>query len=327
MPNKIWIKISIKAFVFLIFFILFWMIIAVIYSFFVLKDISVDNWMVALKMKYNLWYSFLITILTLVGYLVFLIHLKIKNKGNCKTKINKNKNSIMRELKIIDRKNIIFLNKKIGLISEKLKQHTLIVGGTGYGKTTTALTIISQLKNKLNQKIIIIDGKGDEDLIDKIKTIDNNAFIWSIGCDNVYNPLATKNNVILADKIMSLFNFSEAHYQAIAHNYLLLLIKILINKSIPITFENIVKYFPIKQLKKLVDKHENEYDVLKSFIENEHDIKGLQHRLNVYLQQLNTSLGNDNSLGNLIAKHNIILFSLNSFKYPELASNVGKLII
>ncbi|WP_308150290.1 TraM recognition domain-containing protein, partial [Spiroplasma sp. AdecLV25b] len=46
-----------------------------------------------------------------------------------------------------------------------------------------------------------------------------------------------------------------------------------------------------------------------------------------YLQQLNTSLGNDNSLGNLIAKHNIILFSLNSFKYPELASNVGKLII
>lgn len=327
MSNKTLIKISIKAFVFLIFFIIYWMLVAIIYSFFVFKDTSVANWIVALKIKYNLLYSLLITALTLVGYLVFLIHLKTKNKGNYKTKINKSKNSIIKELKNVDRKNIIFLNKKIGLISEKLKQHTLIVGGTGYGKTTTALTIINQLKNKLNQKIIIIDGKGDEDLIDKIKTIDNNAFIWSIGCDNVYNPLATKNNVILADKIMSLFNFSEAHYQAIAHNYLLLLIKILINKSIPITFENIVKYFPIKQLKKLVDKHENEYDVLKSFIENENDIKGLQHRLNVYLQQLGSSLGSENSLDNLTAKHDIILFSLNSFKYPELASNVGKLII
>ena len=127
---------------------------------------------------------------------------------------------------------------------------------------------------------------------------------------------------------MSLFQFSENHYQSIAHNnYLLLLIKILINKSIAITFENIVKYFPIKQVKKLLDKKDYEYDILKTFAENEQDIQGLQHRLNIYLQQLSNSLSNENSLSELLVKHNILLFSLNTLSYPELASNLGKLLI
>ncbi|WP_342272769.1 helicase HerA domain-containing protein [Spiroplasma endosymbiont of Acasis viretata] len=50
-----------------------------------------------------------------------------------------------------------------------LNQHTLLIGATGSGKTTTALSIINQLVYKLNQTVIIVDGKGDNDLIDLVQ--------------------------------------------------------------------------------------------------------------------------------------------------------------
>ncbi|MBE4704033.1 hypothetical protein HER12_000270 [Spiroplasma platyhelix PALS-1] len=203
----------------------------------------------------------------------------------------------------------------------------MLIGATGSGKTTTALLIVKQLIERLNQTVIIIDGKGDHDLIDKIKLIDSNAFIWTIRGIKEYNPLATDNSVILVDKIMSLFNFSEAHYEAIAHNYLLLIVKSLQNAKIPTTFHNIVKYFSLSSLKKIIKKDSIEYDHYLSFTNNEKDINGLMHRLSVYMQNLGTSVGKNNSLSSLVNNHKIILFSLNSLNYPQLASNVGKLIV
>lgn len=115
----------------------------------------------------------------------------------------------------------------------------MLIGATGSGKTTTALSIIKQLFYKLNQTVIIIDGKGDSDLMDKVKTIDNNAFIWTINGNSQYNPFASKSHIVLADKIMSLFYFAEPHYQAIAHSYLLILLETLINNKIEMTLSNI----------------------------------------------------------------------------------------
>lgn len=71
------------------------------------------------------------------------------------------------------------LDNKVGLIKSNLTQHTLLIGTTGSGKTTTALSIINQLVYKLKQTVIIIDGKGDDSLINKVKTIDNNSFFLS----------------------------------------------------------------------------------------------------------------------------------------------------
>ncbi|CAB1054009.1 helicase HerA domain-containing protein [Spiroplasma endosymbiont of Danaus chrysippus] len=112
--------------------------------------------------------------------------------------------SQIKEFKKLGNQNLINLNKKVGLVKSKLNQHTLLIGATGSGKTTTALSIINQLVYKLNQTVIIIDGKGDSDLIDKVKAIDNNAFIWTINGKNQYNPFASKSHIVLADKIMSL---------------------------------------------------------------------------------------------------------------------------
>lgn len=81
------------------------------------------------------------------------------------------------EFKQIPQDNLLKLNKNFGLIKSNLTQHTLLVGTTGSGKTTTLMQIIKSLRFKFRETTIIIDGKGDIDLIDKVKQLDPNAFI------------------------------------------------------------------------------------------------------------------------------------------------------
>jgi len=81
------------------------------------------------------------------------------------------------EFKQIPQSNLLKLNKNFGLIKSNLTQHTLLVGTTGSGKTTTLMQIIKELRFKFRETTIIIDGKGDIDLIDKVKQLDPNAFI------------------------------------------------------------------------------------------------------------------------------------------------------
>nr|WP_198049588.1 type IV secretion system DNA-binding domain-containing protein [Spiroplasma sp. hyd1] len=229
------------------------------------------------------------------------------------------------EFKQIPQDNLLKLNKNFGLIKSNLTQHTILVETTGSGKTTTLMQIIKSLRFKFRETTIIIDGKGDIDLIDKVKQLDPNAFIWEIGGSTEYNPFATKDSVVLSDKIMSLFNFTEPHYEALANDYVLILTETLINKNVDLTLENIIKYFDKSELKQLISKKDSRYEYLEKI--DEDDILGMRSRLNVYRQQLKTNIGIKNSLVDLSKQHKTILFSINSLMYPKLAGSVGKIII
>lgn len=89
----------------------------------------------------------------------------------------KKTNILEQEFKQIPQNNLVKLNNDIGLIKANLTQHTLLIGTTGSGKTTTLLQIIKELKVKFRETTIIIDGKGDVDLINKVKQLEPNAFI------------------------------------------------------------------------------------------------------------------------------------------------------
>ncbi|WP_198049603.1 type IV secretion system DNA-binding domain-containing protein [Spiroplasma sp. hyd1] len=219
----------------------------------------------------------------------------------------------------------VLLDNFTALNKDKLNQHTLLVGTTGSGKTTTLLSIIKQLNTKLKQTTIIIDGKGDVDLIDKVKQQDPNAFIWTINGNLQYNPFATKDSVVLSDKIMSLFDFSEQYYQSMANDYVLILTETLISNKISFILDNIIKYFNIENLKNLVGRDNPNYAYLDNI--NVKDIGGLRSRLNVYRQQLKTSIGDKNSISEIVKNHQVILFSINSLSYPKLANAVGRLFI
>ncbi|WP_338987175.1 TraM recognition domain-containing protein [Spiroplasma endosymbiont of Dasysyrphus albostriatus] len=125
---------------------------------------------------------------------------------------------------------------------------------------------------------------------------------------------------------MSLFDFSEPHYQAVAHRYILLLINSLMENNIQITLENIINYFSLSKLGTIIDINNQEnLELFSSFKLN--DIKGLYYRLSVYNEQLKKSIGIENNLTKIVKNHKVILFSLNSLSYPELASNIGKLLV
>jgi type IV secretory pathway VirB4 component len=109
--------------------------------------------------------------------LIFYFHIKLKKKFTIKGKKHKEITKANKELKKIDDEEKIKLCKFTGLISTQLNRHTLLIGTNGSGKTTTALITIKQLVNKFNQPVIIIDGKGDSDLIDKIKQEDPKALV------------------------------------------------------------------------------------------------------------------------------------------------------
>ncbi len=117
----------------------------------------------------------------------------------------KKTNILEQEFKQIPQNNLVKLSNDIGLIKANLTQHTLLIGTTGSGKTTTLLQIIKELKVKFRETTIIIDGKGDVDLINKVKQLEPNAFIWKIGGVTEYNPFANKNKVILADRSRLVF--------------------------------------------------------------------------------------------------------------------------
>ncbi|WP_198049628.1 type IV secretion system DNA-binding domain-containing protein, partial [Spiroplasma sp. hyd1] len=61
------------------------------------------------------------------------------------------------EFKQIQQSNLLNLNKNFGLIKSNLSQHTLLVGTTGSGKTTTLMQIIKELRFKFREITIIID--------------------------------------------------------------------------------------------------------------------------------------------------------------------------
>lgn len=74
-----------------------------------------------------------------------------------------------------------------------------------------------------------------------------------------------------------------------------------------------------------MDSNDKNYDYFTTF--KSADIQGLENRLNVYNEQLNQSFDLKNNLNEIVKNHKVILFSLNSLDYPQLASNMGKLLI
>ncbi|WP_426605996.1 type IV secretory system conjugative DNA transfer family protein [Spiroplasma endosymbiont of Glossina fuscipes fuscipes] len=283
------------------------------------------NFHLAYADKYSWIISVVLFIIAFLFFLWFYVSHKIDNMDSSKTKQQKRNKASDKEFKTLQLK-MLALNNKYGIPKTNLTQHTLLVGTTGSGKTTTLMQIIKELRFKFRETTIIIDGKGDIDLIGKVKQLDLNAFIWEIGGATEYNPFATKDSVVLSDKIMSLFDFSEPFYRDKAKHYLLILLNVLIEKKIDISLNNIIEYFNIEKLLKLVDVKSVNYDMLSNnFAEKE--ISGIISKLNITNMQLNNSIGDNNNLLELITKHKTILFSINSLKYPELAGAVGKIII
>jgi len=166
----------------------------------------------------------------------------------------------------------IYLNEEEGVFLQKmaLSQHIGIFGTTGSGKTNSIKLILKQLIIN-NYKIIFIDGKNDENLIDEMRELNEKAGtkikVWTS-----YDKTSDFNYSILEDKtinesisaLLELENYTSimastdasavAYYKRNQKMALTLLLSILEKEEIKITIESIIQYLNITELKQLISK-------------------------------------------------------------------------
>ena len=171
-----------------------------------------------------------------------------------------------------------------------------------------------------------------------------------------YNPFMVGTPGELADKLMSLTDWSEEHYKLSSQRFLQLLFRVLEQKQITPDLPTIVKYFDKQILIDLLNdgdspsgqvldakdydifspvapaSNEEENDLLEAlnFID-EAAIKGFKGRLGILAEgdhrELLKNKGKVLELSLALDEKAIVLFSLDSLRYPEQARLFGKLVI
>jgi type IV secretory pathway TraG/TraD family ATPase VirD4 len=104
-----------------------------------------------------------------------------------------------------------------------LGAHTLILGATGSGKTTTLLALMTD-QIEQGAAVVAIDLKGSPAFARQLRAVAEGAGrrfrIWTPDGGECWNPLASGNATELKDKLISTERFTEPHYQRAAERYL-----------------------------------------------------------------------------------------------------------
>lgn len=278
---------------------------------------------------------------------LFSIYLFISIDIKAKLKINQ----IIKN-KVIDQQQIIKIgvsmdDEIIYLTDQELNQHTLVMGTTGSGKTTTLMNfLVSCCERQL--PLIYVDGKGDLDLVNnfinitqkykrrlKIFSLDpdiNDKFICP------YNPLAYGNFSEWKNKIITLTQEAEGkgqeHYSLKEQLYINLVCEILYKSGAHIDLEGFIAYLKNKkQLLNLANSIDNELGHRLLGIDNDDNdiVRILENFYYSYYGKLfstsNYSRNDIISLPDAVTNGEVILFLLNSASYKKDTSLLGKLII
>lgn len=245
---------------------------------------------------------------------------------------------------------------------EAAAMHTLVVGASGSGKTTT---MMSKLRDamKREQAIVFIDLKGGTDIplaLSKFAKRYNRKFShWLIQARDVeykgpdplgpayYDPLARGDATRRTDMIIASREWSEIFYKQESQNYLQMLFNVIIGvpREGVSTLSDVVSLLNPRALlnraKPILDNPI--YTDIISGIEALNDerisqpkrnaIEGLRSQLEVLLNSsagqwlLVDPNGHNINLKEVAHKGEVVVFSLDSSQYPELSSLVANLII
>lgn len=225
------------------------------------------------------------------------------------------------------------------LEDNELNQQTFLVGTTGSGKTTTIMCFVEHAL-KRNMPLVLIDGKGDLDFANEIKTFSRRFMreckVFSIGDPDSschYNPLVCGGPTELKDRLMSLSEWTEPYYQYMAERYLQMAFTLHEKAGSKMDLPTLVYNLSPKTLQQLaqnVGAPEYVLDYLKCI--NVDGIAGLIDRLAVMVESQIGHLfkevpGRTIEIHETIRRGGVAIFSIDSLAYPVYAQYLGRLVI
>jgi hypothetical protein len=222
-------------------------------------------------------------------------------------------------------------------------RHTLVVGATGSGKTTTQTAMVVQAIEQ-GMGAVIIDPKGDRDLRQQARCTANQAgrpFLeWTPSGGCVYNPYARGSETEIADKVLAGERFTEPHYLRQSQRYLGHVVRALRRSGLQVSLQLIVDHLDPATLEGLVrGLPESEAAPTHAYLDSmttrqQSDLAGVRDRLAILAESdigpwLDPCTAGAGRLDLLAAarSHAVVYFSLESDSRPLLTQMLGAAIV
>lgn len=224
-------------------------------------------------------------------------------------------------------------SKGITLTDSQLNGHILLLGATGAGKTTTILNIVQSAAQR-NLPSVIIDAKGSPATLKKIEALavkygrPIRVFSTREGEGQAWNPLAVGEATELRDKLIALFDFTEPYYHNLAKEYLLNILKAWEAIGYRPDLTEFVECLNTQVFKQRIRNSQMDID-LDSFLgeaTEPRELQGITKPLRDLIQSMPRKLQGGFSLYESIVRGEIIVFSLEILRYPELVPRLGRLL-
>jgi type IV secretory pathway TraG/TraD family ATPase VirD4 len=226
--------------------------------------------------------------------------------------------------------------------------HTQVIGTTNAGKTESVILPWAIQDIKQGRGLILIDGKADNSLLEKIwgytvkagREKDFKLFSLShLDASYPFNPLIGGTAEEITERVFNAFEFENPYYRALQYEVMGQLMRILEGNGVTPTFERI--YQMIVDIPALQHQSDQVDDTkLRHWVErfrllsnSDRDMRtsGLLSSLGQFSQGKTASLFNSTknaiNLDEVLAKNQIVYFQLPVLLSPFLGKATGKLIL
>jgi len=259
----------------------------------------------------------------------------------------------MRRRRFLSNYNQVYLGdsfqtqKPIFLTNEQRLMHAEVVGSTGTGKTESVLLTLLGHDVAHGKGAVIIDGKGDLELYDRIlfiikrnKREEDFRFFSLSHTDksNSYNPLLRGNATELKDKLIGSMQWSEEFYRRMAEQAALLILNAIISNRDRASFKSLHGYITdLGVLKALADKTADPelkselQKMVKQFKNNSKFLSGLIADLYLMSHSEFSHLVDveepEIDLLDVYRSQKIVYFQLDLQGYGDTAKRLGRMIL